>query len=117
MMRRTRGTSETTEDVQREVGPGDNSKKSGFADDALLSVVERVERLEEEKKALGDDIKEVYEEAKSTGFDTGIIRKIISLRRMDAADRQEQSAMIELYMEAIARAQKVATEQSVKEGA
>ncbi len=75
--------------------------KSGFAKDRLRSFVERVERLEEEKKALSDDIKEVYAEAKGEGFDTKILRKVIRLRKADAAKRQEEEALIELYVTAI----------------
>jgi uncharacterized protein (UPF0335 family) len=75
--------------------------KSGFAKEHLRSFVERVERLEEEKKALADDIREVYSEAKGTGFDTRIMRQVVRLRKMESADRQEQEAMLELYLNAL----------------
>jgi len=75
--------------------------KSGFAKEHLRSFVERIERLEEEKKALADDIREVYAEAKGTGFDTRIMRQVVRLRQMESADRQEQEAMLELYMNAL----------------
>ena len=75
--------------------------KSGFAKEHLRSFVERIERLEEEKKALADDIKEVYSEAKGTGFDTKVMRQVIRLRKMESADRQEQEAMLDLYLGAL----------------
>lgn len=74
---------------------------SGFAKEHLKSIVERVERLEEEKSALGADIKEVYSEAKGQGFDTKILRQVIQLRKMDTADRMERASLIELYMQAL----------------
>lgn len=74
---------------------GDNAKQ------ALISLVERIERLEEEKSALGDDITEVYAEAKSTGFDTKILRQAIRIRKMDAADREEAQAILDLYLSAL----------------
>lgn len=77
------------------------SDVGGIAADRLRSFVERIERLEEEKRGLQEDIKEVYAEAKGTGFDTKIIRQIIRLRKMDKADRQEQEAILELYKEAL----------------
>jgi len=75
--------------------------KSGFAKEHLRSFIERIERLEEEKKALADDIKEVYSEAKVTGFDTKVMRQVIRLRKMESADRQEQEAMLDLYLGAL----------------
>jgi len=69
--------------------------------DQLRSIIERVERLEEEKKALADDIKEVYGEAKANGFDVRTIRTVIRLRKQKHADRQEQEAMLDLYMKSI----------------
>ncbi len=75
--------------------------KSGFAKEHLRSYIERIERLEEEKKALADDIKEVYSEAKGTGFDTKVMRQVVRLRKMESADRQEQEAMLDLYLSAL----------------
>ena len=75
--------------------------KSGFAKEHLRSFVERIERLEEEKKALADDIREVYSEAKCTGFDTKVMRQVVRLRKMESADRQEQEAMLDLYLSAL----------------
>jgi uncharacterized protein (UPF0335 family) len=75
--------------------------KSGFAKEHLRSFIERIERLEEEKQALADDIREVYSEAKGTGFDTKVMRQVIRLRKMESADRQEQEAMLDLYLGAL----------------
>ena len=67
----------------------------------LKSLVERVERLHEDSRAVMDDLKEVYAEAKGEGFDTKIIRKVIRLRKADASKRQEEEALVELYITAI----------------
>jgi uncharacterized protein (UPF0335 family) len=67
----------------------------------LKSIIERIERLEEEKRALAEDIKEVYAEAKGTGFDAKIIRKVVSIRRQETADRVEQEQLIDLYLAAV----------------
>ena len=74
---------------------------AGFAKDQLKSIVERIERLEEEKQALSDDIKEVYAEAKANGFDTRTLRTVVRLRKQDSNERQEQEALLELYMHAL----------------
>lgn len=67
----------------------------------LRAFIERIERLEEEKKTIADDIKEVYAEAKGTGFDTKAMRRIVSLRKQDQAERQEAEAMVDLYKNAL----------------
>ncbi len=67
----------------------------------LLAFIERIERLEEEKKALADDIKDVYSEAKGNGFDIKIIRKIVSLRKQDRDKRREEEEILDLYLAAI----------------
>ena len=67
----------------------------------LKTVVERIERLEEEKKALAGDIKDVYAEAKGTGFDIKVLRKIVSIRRQDADKRREEDEILELYLAAL----------------
>ncbi len=72
-----------------------------FAKDQLKSIVERIERLEEEKAALTADIREVYSEAKGNGFDTKIIRQVVRIRKLDRADRQEQEAILDLYLAAL----------------
>ncbi len=76
---------------------GDN----GIAADQLRSFVERIERLEEEKAALSADVKEVYAELKSAGFDAKIVRQVIRLRKMDRAEFQEQEALLDIYMTAL----------------
>jgi uncharacterized protein (UPF0335 family) len=73
----------------------------GIAADRLKSFIERIERLEEEKKALADDIKEVFAEAKGTGFDVKIMRQVIRLRRMDKDDLSEQETLLDLYRRAL----------------
>ena len=75
--------------------------KSGFAKDQLKSFINRIERLEEERSALSADIREVYSEAKGTGFDTKVMRQVVRLRKMETADRQEQEAMLDLYLGAL----------------
>ncbi|MEQ9143450.1 MAG: DUF2312 domain-containing protein [Parvibaculaceae bacterium] len=77
------------------------SGSTTIAQGQLRSFVERIERLEEEKAALAADIKEVYAEAKGNGFDTKVMRKVISLRKKDTAERQEEEAMLELYLHAL----------------
>lgn len=64
----------------------------------LRSIVERIERLEEEKKAIGDDITDVYAEAKGNGFDTKILRKVVALRKLDAHKRAEEEELLDLYL-------------------
>lgn len=75
--------------------------KTSFAQGQLRSFIERIERLEEEKKAIAADIKEVYAEAKATGFDTKIMRKVVTLRKKDSAERQEEEALLDLYLGAL----------------
>ncbi|MZR32017.1 DUF2312 domain-containing protein [Sneathiella litorea] len=76
----------------------------GVAADHLRSYIERIERLEEEKKGIADDIKEIFAEAKGTGFDVKAMRAVIRLRKMDKADVQEQEYMIDLYKHALGMA-------------
>jgi uncharacterized protein (UPF0335 family) len=82
-------------------GATSNETIGGIAGEALQQYVDRIERLEEEKKALSEDIKQVYSEAKSTGFDIKILRKIISLRRVEEHDRKEQEELLDLYKRAL----------------
>ena len=72
-----------------------------FAKDHLKAFVERIERLEEEKKAIADDIRDVYAEAKGTGFDVKALRTIVRLRKLDVDERKEQEAILETYMHAL----------------
>ncbi len=67
----------------------------------LRAFIERIERLEEEKKAIADDIKEVYAEAKGNGFDVKVMRKVISLRKMDRDKRIEEETILDLYLAAL----------------
>ncbi len=73
----------------------------GVAADRLRSLIERIERLEEEKAALTADVREVYSEAKADGFDTKVMRQIVRLRKLDSGDRQEQEAILDLYKSAL----------------
>lgn len=76
---------------------GDNQTRNGNADARLASFVQRIERLEEEKAALAADVREVYAELKGAGFDTKVVRKLIAERKQDAAERQEQESLLDLY--------------------
>ena len=77
------------------------SEVEAVAQDQLRALVERIERLEEEKKGIADDIKDVYAEAKGNGFDTKVLRKVISLRKQDQNERAEQDAILDLYLQAL----------------
>lgn len=69
--------------------------------DQLKSIVERIERLEVEKKTIADDIKEVYAEAKGNGYDVKILRKVVALRRRDLDERKKEEALLDLYLQAV----------------
>ena len=73
----------------------------GIARERLQSFVERIERLEEEKDALTSDIREVYSDAKSVGFDIKIMRQIVRLRKLDSSDRQQQEELLDAYKNAL----------------
>jgi uncharacterized protein (UPF0335 family) len=80
-------------------------KESGTAASRQLkSFVERIERLEEEKKGIADDIRDVFAEAKGQGFDTKVMRQVIRLRKKDVAERQEEEALLDLYLHALGMA-------------
>jgi uncharacterized protein (UPF0335 family) len=72
-----------------------------FAKDQLKAIIERIERLEEEKKAASDDIRDVYAEAKGTGFDIKALRTIVRMRKQDTDERREEQAVLEMYMNAL----------------
>lgn len=72
-----------------------------FAKDQLKSIIERVERLEEEKKTISDDIRDVYAEAKGNGYDVKALRTIVRMRKQDANERAEQETILETYMQAM----------------
>ena len=78
--------------------------KTSFAKGQLKSLVERIEKLEEEKKAIAGDIKEIYAEAKAHGFDTKVLRKVIGLRKKDLHEREEEEAILDLYLHALGMA-------------
>lgn len=85
-------------------GVGHNSgdaPATKFAKDQLKSIIERIERLEEEKKVIADDIRDVYAESKGNGYDVKALRAIIRMRKQDAAERAEQEAILETYMAAL----------------
>ena len=73
----------------------------GVAQDQLRAFIERIERMEEEKKAIADDIKEIYAEAKGNGFDTKVLRQVVRIRKQDHSERLEQEALLDLYMAAL----------------
>lgn len=75
-----------------------------FAKDQLRAIVERVEKLEEEKKAISDDIRDVFAEAKVNGFDVKALRQVVKLRKMDKSERQEQEAILGTYLVALGMA-------------
>ena len=79
----------------------DDQTAHRFAKDQLKACVERVERLEEEKKVLADDIRDVYAEAKGTGFDVKALRTVVRLRKQDLNERKEQEAILETYLHAL----------------
>jgi uncharacterized protein (UPF0335 family) len=78
-----------------------DTEAGGIAADRLRSIVERIERLEEERKALANDIKDIYAEAKSAGFDVKVLRQIISLRKKEPAEVEEQETLLDLYRRAL----------------
>jgi uncharacterized protein (UPF0335 family) len=77
------------------------AEPAGVARDQLRTIIERIEKLEEEKAAIAGDIKEVYAEAKANGFDTKTLRRVVQLRKQDSAERQEQEALLDLYLHAL----------------
>lgn len=82
------------------IAPTSDSAHS-FAKGQLKAIVERIERCEEEKKTISDDIKDIYAEAKGSGFDVKALRTIIRMRKMDASDREEQETILETYLQAL----------------
>lgn len=74
---------------------------AGVARDQLRTIIERIEKLEEEKAAIAGDIKEVYGEAKANGYDTKTLRQVVRIRKQDSAERQEQEALLDMYLHAL----------------
>ncbi|SNY91697.1 Uncharacterized conserved protein, UPF0335 family [Cohaesibacter sp. ES.047] len=83
------------------------SNAGGVAADQLRAFVERIERLEEEKKAIADDIKDVYAEAKGNGYDVKVMRQVVRMRKQDSNERQEMEALLDLYLHALGMAESV----------
>jgi uncharacterized protein (UPF0335 family) len=81
--------------------PEKDADVGGIAADRLRSIIERIERLEEERKALGGDIKDIFMEAKSAGFEVKVIRQIISIRKKEPAEVEEQETLLDLYRRAL----------------
>jgi uncharacterized protein (UPF0335 family) len=79
----------------------DEAPATRFAKDQLKAIIERIERLEEEKKTISDDIRDVYAEAKGNGFDVKALRTIVRLRKQDANERAEAETILETYMQAL----------------
>ena len=79
----------------------DDTEVGGIAGDRLRSIVERVERLEEERKGLAENIKDIFAEAKSAGFDVKVVRQIISIRKKEPAEVEEQETLLDLYRRAL----------------
>jgi uncharacterized protein (UPF0335 family) len=82
-------------------GIGQEAPPMKFAKDQIRSIIERVERLNEEKKTISDDIADVYTEAKGNGFDVRVLREIVRMRKMDAHERSERETILETYMHAM----------------
>jgi uncharacterized protein (UPF0335 family) len=80
------------------------SRSGGIAGDQLRAIVERIERIEEDIKALNEDKKEIYDEAKGNGFDVKILREVVRLRKLDQKERDEKETLLEVYLHAIATA-------------
>ena len=78
-----------------------DTKAGGIAADRLRSLVDRIERLEEERKALGSDIRDIYAEAKSAGFDPKVLKQLIRIRKQEAAEVEEQETMLDIYRRAL----------------
>ena len=100
-MSRTRMPSPQTAKVLLAMAKQPTVSSDSVAQDQLRAFIERIERMEEEKKAIADDIKEIYAEAKGNGFDTKVLRQIVRIRKQDASERMEQEALLDLYMAAL----------------
>jgi uncharacterized protein (UPF0335 family) len=94
-------TADSLDDDPLDSGKATEAKVGGIAADRLRSLIERIERLEEERKALGSDIKDIYAEAKSAGFDVKVLRQIIRIRKQEPADVEEQETLLDVYRRAL----------------
>lgn len=86
---------------QAEAKKGHNSETGGVAAERLRSLVDRIERLEEERKALGSDLKDIFAEAKSAGFDVKVLRQLIRIRKREAAEVEEEETLLDVYRRAL----------------
>ena len=87
--------------ASRAAGERRQPETGGIAADRLRSLIERIERLEEERKALGSDIKDIYAEAKSAGFDVKVLRQLIRIRKQEPAEVEEQETLLDVYRRAL----------------
>jgi uncharacterized protein (UPF0335 family) len=93
------------------------SNTDGIAGNRILSIIERIEQLEEEIKALNEGKKEVFAEAKGEGYDLKVLREILKIRKLDRDERDEQESLIDLYMRAISAAEATGAAEETKEAA
>ena len=96
-----RDTDESLDTDPLDDAAASKAKVGGIAVDRLRSLIERIERLEEERKALGSDIKDIYAEAKSAGFDVKVLRKIVQLRKQEPAEVEEHESILDVYRRAL----------------
>lgn len=87
--------------AERREADGPDRESGGVAAERLRSIVERIERLEEERRALGSDIKDIYAEGKSAGFDVKVLRQLITVRRKQASEVEEQETLLDVYRRAL----------------
>jgi uncharacterized protein (UPF0335 family) len=90
-----------TTDTKADTKAAADTKTGGVAAERLRSIVDRIERLEEERKALGGDIRDIYAEAKSAGFDVKVLRQLIRVRKQEPADVEEQESLLDVYRRAL----------------
>ena len=93
--------SNSGDDIELETGDEITSEAQTIAVGQLRAFIERIERLEEERKTIGDDIKEIYAELKGAGFDSKVVRTVVRLRKKEDHERQEEEAMLQLYLDAL----------------
>lgn len=91
----------TENNVTELVQPAESNSAENVAVERLRNIVERIERLEEERKALGSDIKDMYSEAKSAGFDTKVLKQLIRLRKLEPSEVEEQESLLDVYRRAL----------------
>jgi len=92
---------DATDTAEKPGKTDEDTKVGGIAADRLRSIIDRIERLEEEKKALSGDIKDIYAEANSAGFDVKVIRQIIRIRKQEPAEVEEQETLLDVYRRAL----------------